>query len=727
MIGGAVFLLVSFTVLSVLGLAVLAPMRRLRREVLLPAAPLLGAALLAVVLSTTSYWLTARGGLLVTVVVAAALVATAVVRRTRPWRFRGSAVGLACLAVALGVPGMLAALVPSFWLGTVQAVSPNQSHDIFYYVSEAAWLAEHPISPVPQVGTEPVAGAATPGYASVTSSLALPLRVGQPMVQAALNAVSGQDAVASAMAVNALWVLLLAPAAFVAARLLRVRTGAAACLALVTASSMLVVQQVYQQNVDSLLGGGLALLSIGLCIAAAHGRVPVGPAALALAALVAVYTEYALYVGPAVVGGILLTRPRGWSRRLLRALAVVGLAVVITPTSWVRGIGTVLIRRDGDLMDSPLFSDGWGTSLARAVGTLPFDEVGSGSKFTPVLIAVLVVGWLLALLIAPYRGAWIGLLGVGLGYVAVLTAGHHGYTQMRAVALLLPLVLLPAAAGWGAAVHRAVRATRPGSGRRWSRPAARWAVGVVSVGLIAMTVAGTALNLRSVVAGLDRDLVESRAVDADFREAARWVAERGGTEGEGVTVVAPDLFDQMWVAYELRDEELVSYVALRRDYLLTGQYWAGEADRWLLVGRGAAVDAPDAAVVAQNDRFRLLDTSLAPVAAAVPGPADVWYPFAIDDAVVGPLMVGPDLGDVLLWRSEQETGPLELELRVPVSTSVAVSVDGGPAEVLPVVDQTVRVPVAADVPSGAVLTVDLAADGEAEDEQFELRGVHRVG
>lgn len=726
MIGGAVFLLVSFTLLSVLGLAVLAPLRRGRREGLLPAAPLLGAALLAVVLSTTSFWLDAGGGLVVTLVVAAGLVVVAGMRRTRPWRYRAGAVGTAAVVVALGLPGMLAALVPSFWIGNVHAVSANQSHDIFYYVSEAAWLAEHPISPAPRVGSEPALDAATPGYASLASSLALPLRVGQPMVQAALNSATGQDAAASVMAVAALWVLLLAPAAYVAARLLRVRAVAAGALGLVTAASALVVQQVYQQNLDALLGGGLALLTIGLCVAAADRRVPIGPAALVLAALVAVYTEYALYVGPAVVGGVLLTRRRGWTRRLLRALAVVGLAVLITPTSWVRGVGTVLIRRDGDLMDSPLFSDGWATSLARAVGALPFDEAGAGSRYTPVLVGALVVGWVLALLLASYRGAWLGLLGVGLGYVAVLTAGHHGYTQMRAVALLLPLVLLPAAAGWGAAVHRAVRATRPGTAGRGSRPTARWAVAAGAVLLVGVTCLGAALNLRSAVAGLDRDLAESRAVGADFREAARWVAEHGGTQGEGVTVAVPDLFDQMWSAYELRDDDLVSYLALRPDYLLTGQFWAGEPDRWLLVGRGAAVSAPESAVVAENDRFRFLDTSGVPVAAAVPGPADVWYPFAVDDAVAGPVMVGPDLGEVLLWRSDQETGPLELELRVPVSASVAVAVDDGPYQVLPVVDQIVRVPVGADVPSGAVLTVDVAADGVAGDEQFELRGVHRV-
>jgi hypothetical protein len=723
-IGGVVFLVVSVTVLSVLGLAVLTPVRRAHRDVLLPAAPLLGAALLAVVLATTSYVLSAGGGLVVALVVAAALVALGVLRGGRPWRAGRGAVGVALVALVLGIPGAAVALVPSSWVGGVGAMSPNDSHDIFYYVSEAAWLAGGTISPAPVVGVEPLAGAATPGYAPLTASLALPLRIGQPMVQAALNAVTGQDAAATAMAVAALWVLLIAPAAFTAARLLRTGVWAAGAVALLAASSALVVQQVYQQNVDALLGSGLALLAVGTCLAAAHRRIPVWPAALVLGALVSVYTEYALYVGPAVVGGVLLTRRRGWWRRVRRALAVLALAVLLTPTSWVRGIGTVLIRRDGDLMDSPLFSDGWATSLARVVGTLPLTSTGPASRATPLLVAALVLGLLLSVLVARHRGAWLGLLVVGGGYVAVLTAGHHGYTQMRAVSLLLPLLLLASTAGWAGLVHRVVRATRvrAGAGRRHTRVGVRRSVAAAVLVLVGLAGGAAVLNLRAAPAGLVRAEVEARTVDEDFREAARWVADRGGADGQDVTVAAPDLFDQMWIAYALRDDALVSYPSLRADYLRTGEYWAGETDRWLLVGRGAAVDAPPDAVVAENDRFALLDTAVGPVTVALPGVSGGWYPFALDD-----IMVGPDLGSVLVWRSATDTGPLELTLRVAQATEVTVSVDGGPPTVLPVVGQEVRVPLAADVPSGAEVRVDLEGDGVNAGQQFELRGVGRAG
>jgi hypothetical protein len=731
MIGGVVFLLVSLTLLTVLGLAVLAPMRRSHREVLLPAAPVLGAALLAVVLSSTSYLVPAGGGVVVTLVVAAGLVVTAALRRTRPWRVGRGPIGLAVLALVLGVPGCVVSLLPSIWLGGVGAVSPNQSHDAFYYVSEAAWLDGNAISPVPQLGAAPEIGAVTPGYAPLTGSLALPLRIGQPMVQAALNAVTGQDAAASAMAVSALWVLLVAPAAFTAARLLRTGTWAAGVLAVMSASSALLVQQVYQQNVDALLGVGLALLTVGLCLAAVRRRVPVLPASLALAALVSVYTEYALYVGPAVVGGVLLTRRRGWWRRLRTALVAVALGVLIAPSSWVRGVGTVLIRRDGDLADSPLFSDGWSRSLARTVGTMPLGSTGEPGPLTLLLTGVLAAGLLLSLVVAHHRGAWLGLLTVGLGYVAVLTAGHHGYTQMRAVSLLLPLLLLAAVAGWAGLVRLLVHRTRPrrAPGRRHARVRTRRAVAAVAASLVAVAALAVVVNLRAAPASLDRALVESRSVDADFREAARWVAAHGGDEGEDVTVVAPDLFDQMWLAYVLRDDDLVSYASLRPDYLRTGQFWAGETDPWLLVGRGAVVDAPDGAVVEENDRFRLVDTSVGPVTAVVPGPAAAqWYPFAPtgpDGTSTG--MIGPDLGTVLLWRSDLATGDVEVTLRVPSAQTVSVAIDGGEPVSLPVVDQQVGIPVGADVPSGAVLTVDLGGDGVADGTQFELEGVHRAG
>ncbi|NMR20860.1 hypothetical protein [Cellulomonas fimi] len=708
--------LLALLVLGLLGWAALAPLARAHRDLLLPAAPVLGAALLCVVLSTTAWFVDAGGGLVVTAAVAVALVVVGLRRSRRPWRSAAGGWAGAAVGLLVGSVGAAVALLPSAWVGDGRAMSPNASHDIYYYVAEAAWLAENTLASVPEPGAVPGAGNAVPADVPMRSSLILPLRIGQPMVHAALGELTGQGALGTAMVVMALWVLLVAPAALVTGRLLRLGRGASTALALVSVTSAILLQQVYQQNVDALLGVSLALLTVGTCIAAAERRLALWPAALTMAGLVGVYTEYALFVVPAVAGGILLRRPAGLGRRLARLLAVVGVAVLVAPTSWWRGIGVLLVQRDADALGSPFFSDGWYAAVSRVVGTSAIAGPLTGSRATLPLVLLVVLGWVLAVLLDRYRGAWLLLLGVGLGYIGFLTVEHRGYSQMRSASLLLPLLLVVTVAGWSALLRSLRR----------SRRVPRAARVAVASGLVLSVAVWAFVNLRSAPAGLDRGYAASRHVDETYDEAAAWVDELGGREGEDVTVAAPDFVHQLWLSHLLRDDELVSYVSLRPDYLGVQSYWAGESDRYVLVGPGAALDATGGTVVEQNERFTLVDMSAGPVVVTVPRELVSWVPYAQPDGS----MIGPDGGDVAVLRSAGTTGAVELMLGVsegpgtPVRVTVAEtgrSVTGavGGTGVGTVVVDLAALPV-------ATLDVDLGADGVTSATTFTLIGATRV-
>lgn len=714
----------GLAVLTALGLAVLAPLRRARREALLAAAPLLGAALLAVVMSTTAWFLPAAGGLAVTGVVAVALVGVAVARGGRPWRIDRRAAGTLALLLLLGCAAAATALLPHLWVGDGRAISANGSHDLYYYAAESTWLLENPIDTWPTIGDVPGAGTAAPGDYPMYAALQTPLRIGQPMVQAALLAATGQSAVDGIGVLTVLWVLVVTPGAYAAARLLRVRPRPAVGVALVCGASALLVQQAYQQNVDSLLGVGLALLALAACVAAVERRVPVPLAALVLAAVVAVYTEYATFLAPAILAGVLLRRPL---RRpvLARAAALVGLAVVIAPTAWARGLGVLLVDRSADTGFSPLADDGLWLAAARAVGAAPLTG-SSPSRVALPLLALLVAGWVGAVLADRHRAMWAALLVVGLGYVSWLAMDGRGYTQMRAAVLLSPLLLLASGVGWAALLERLRRRLRgPVGAVREPADARRstlvWRAAVV--GLTASAAVFALVNLRSAPLSLDRAVVTWRHVDASFDDVAAWVAEDAGPRGEDVTALVPDLFTQVWAAGALRSADLVAYPSLRPDYLGRTHYWAGEADRFWLVGPGAQVAADEDAVLRTNERFTWVDTAAGPAVAAAPDDAPRWFHQADADGD----MAGPDLGRVLVLRSADASTTPQLVLAAPGATGdvpVVLTVLDTGEQVRAVVDADGEpVPVPLGVARSGVVEIDLEGDGRDSGLSLTLMGV----
>ena len=270
----------GFLLLTVLGLAVLAPLRRTgSRQVWLPAAPLLGAALTAVVLSATSWVLPVRWGVLVVIGVAIGAVVLAVVRKSRFWVFsRGNiVVAVACWLIG-GVAAMVA-LIPNLMVGDARVISANSSHDAFYYAAESSWLRDYAMLPGPGIESTPALSDLVPTYGPGSRVLLPSAADGPADGGSAITVVLGRDELSTTMPIIALWVMLVSGAAFVAGRLLRLRIAAASDSRSPLCRPALLINQAYSQNADSLLGISFAVCTVGAVIAAAQGRSPRWPAA----------------------------------------------------------------------------------------------------------------------------------------------------------------------------------------------------------------------------------------------------------------------------------------------------------------------------------------------------------------------------------------------------------------------------------------------------------------
>ncbi|MCL3862729.1 hypothetical protein [Actinotalea sp. K2] len=713
-----VYVVVALAVSTALGWAVLAPLPEERLRTLVPAFPLVGVAFLAAVSSWTSFVVAAAGSLMVAAVVAGVVAVVAIRRGARPWRIGRGPVRAAIGLLAGGAVVGAVALLPSLWAGDARPISPNPSHDVFYYVTQAEYLIDHDITPVPAFAPEgPSLDAMTPAEQPIRSSLTFPVRIGQPLVHAALSVASGTSPRDQAMAAMAVWISLMVPAGYVAGRLLGFGRCGGAAAGILTGSSALLVQQAYQQNADSLLGVCLGVLAVAVAAASLKERDLAWPAVVLLAGVVAVYTELLLFVAPAVAGVVLLQRWPQIRADILRMAGIVVGALVLAGPGAVRGVASLVLNdRSGDAIGSPLFSEGWWPAAARVVGATSLIAPAGASRTGVVLVVVAVAGLLLALLTAPWRRMWWPMLAVGGVYLAMATIGHHGYTQLRTAVLFTPFVTLAVVDGWRGLVDRlGVLAAR--------RPRFR-GVRTVLVVCLAMTVVVFPLvNLRAAPHGLDRAYALSRHVDDDFAEAASWISDLRGGDGEDVTVVVPDFFSQLWLSEALRDHRLTSYVSLWLDYLGTSRHWAGELDRFVLIGPGAVVDADEGTVVHRNDRFTLIDMSRGPVVVIAPtGMAAEWS----HHASPGGGIAGADLATMTVLRSESASTTVYVEVAGLPPDAVVAVVPLGATAVPHLSDSAGGVPLMLTERVSTVI-VDTGSDGVGGGPGFELEGVRGGG
>lgn len=613
--------LAFFVVVTVLGIATTAPLRSGYRRALLPAAPVIGAALVAVVLSSTSWFMAAGWGMVVVGIVAAAGVGMAIRRGRRFWVTPRPVAAAALACWIIGGVGAALAMIPNGEVGDARIVMANANHDALFYTSVAGWLAEHPLSPSPVVGTSPDQGLAVPAFGAAAFAISYPLRIGQSMVNAALTRTVGSEVMTTAMPALALWVLLVPGAVFVALRILRVRPLLALGGGVAVTFSALLIYQVVNQNMDSLFGVSLAVLTIGTSVGAAQGRMSRWVAAISLSALVAVYTEYALFVAPAVLAGVLIHRSGGYRRNLLRAVQVLGLAIVIAPTAWYRGAIQLanFSGSGGDGWPSPFITDGSWAWLNRMLGSSPLDVDSSLAKSSALFAVVIAAGCVMAVIFSRSRGVWIGLLLVGVPYIVQLTLQQKGYTQFRSVLLFAPLVVVAATAGWDGFVGFLRR-------RRW-KP-----IAIVTVSLLVPLLLGwTFVNVRTIRAQVDPAFVAGRHIGPEYQEAEQWVADLGGPQGRDVTVLAPDFVENIGLNLTLRDFDQVTYPMENANYLYVGTFWDQREDPYVLVGAGTQTRVEPSAIVRRNDKFALIDRRVAGGTIIAPMDLTGWQWFAQPD------------------------------------------------------------------------------------------------
>ena len=660
-------LLEAWLVCTVFGLAVLAPMRRSFRDLWLPAAPVLGAAFLVVTLHTTSLFVGVDVGVYIVLAPAAALVVLGSRRGARPWRFGLPALAAAATTFVVGLMGAGLALLPNLSIGSSRIVLPTSNHDAFFYVSESLWLTENPIGSLPMVGPGPGVGTASPLATPALQALALPLRVGQALVSGAIETLSGTDELTAFMPTMAAWVLFTAGAVFVAARLMGLGTLAGLTAAVLICGSALVARAAYDQHTDSLLGIAFVNITLAAFVVSTFRRYPRWPAVLLTAGLFGTYTEYALFIVPAYAAATFLTVGHGYLQRVRRGLAIVGLAVLVSPVIWYRGIKNLLVSQSrADTFPLPFVAGDPVLSLGRALGTTAIDATSVPVLETVVLALLILVGVLLALYLSRYRMALVGAVGAGAVAVAYATLEQRGYLQDRLVTLTLPLAWFTATMGWSHAARR-LAAIRGRAGRRVSA--------ALVVGLVATAALSTAASAHTATQSLNPALAKGRYVSTEYDEVAGWVRALGGAEGENVTVVVPDFFVQMWVVYELRGEDRVSYLSLHPEYLSPERYWNGEVDRYLLVGDGVAVAGGDAAVVHRSEHFRLLDMTRGPVAVVAPAVMWTWTEFI---APGGTLAASPG-SELVILRGSQTPTQLDITFASSLSSlPVTLSAATGP-------------------------------------------------
>jgi len=658
----------AWLVCTVFGLAVLAPLRRSFRELWLPAAPVLGAAFLVVTLHTTSLFVGVNVGVYIVLAPATALVALGVRRGTRPWLFSLPSLAAGATTSVVGLFGAGLALLPNLSLGSSRIVLPTANHDAFYYVSESVWLAANPIRNLPAVGSGPGAGTASPLATPALQALSLPLRVGQALVSGAVETPFGTDELTAFMPTMAAWVLFMAGAVFVACRLLGLGNVAGVAAAALICGSSLVARAAYDQHTDSLLGIAFVNVTLAAFVVSTFRRHPRWPAVLLTAGLFGTYTEYALFIVPALAAATFLTVGSGYLRRVRRGLGIIGLAVLVSPVIWFRGVKNLLVSQPGgDVFPSPFLTPDPVLSLGRALGTTAIDAPTVPVVLTVALGVLLVVGVALALHLSRYRMAFVGAVGVGAVAVAVATVADRGYLQDRLVTLSLPLVWFTAVAGWSLAVRRLATA-RSRAGRRVG--------GALVVGLVASAALTTAAGARTSSTSFDPAVARSRYVTTEYDEVAGWVRELGGPGGDDVTVVEPDLFVQMWVLYELRAETRVSYLSLHPDYLRPEQYWNGEVDHYLLVGNAVEVAGGDAAVIRRTEHFRLVDMTHGPVAVVAPAVMSTWSEFTATD---GTISASPG-SDLVILRGNQAPDQVDITFSSSLSNLQAtLTAADGPA------------------------------------------------
>lgn len=717
-----------------MGVCVLAFMSPARARGLLPAAPVIGAAYLVVAFGLVGFVLPAR---VATWIIVPATVLAAAIAMIRRRRAAGSGKGMlpgrrewiaSAAVLAIGAVAGAVAVLPSINARTALVIQPTASNDAFFYVEVTRWLLDNPLYHVPEIGLSPATGVDAPAFGPAYESLTSGLRVGQGYVRAAVSALTGLDPTAGFSPVLGVWVLLIPAGVWLVGRAFGMTGRAQLLLAAVLAFSYSLVNQVLNQNGDSLLGMSLFLATIGLMTTAMKPSAPDSPprwlAAVMLTGLAGTYTEFAPFAGAAVLC-ILLFRRRPEYPAALRGLGIViGIALLIGPVIWFRAIKSLLfvggLATTGGAGDSGLphiLVEFLGPYSSIWRGSDPANH-GAASIAAVVFFAVaLTVGVLLAGASRRTRGLALGAL-LGLVIAAVIIVRSDTYIGGRSVAMVTPVVLTAAVMGWYALPSWFNR-----SEGRVGPALARALASAVCVGLVLVGVIASVRTITSIQPSV-------RVVTADYAEIAQCVIGDAGAEGDEVSVATSTIFDQLWVADALAENPDVAYPNIRGDLGYRGNgalisFWDGELDPLFLVGPGAFVAGADASLVCSSGKFEVIDMS---------GGAVVAIPMMIE-----PVHLAPGWG----WVTDSDggvesDGPGDVRILTSRSslTDLMISIAGVEPGSAVQVSQEDRVISSAIADSSGRLVLPLDAvtveDGGAQitlsvnsgESSFVLRGIH---
>lgn len=570
----------------------------------LPALLTLGAMVWVVALHLTGLAVGVRVGLWI---VAGAAVASIAFRSWRVRWWRGLQTKRYLLAsLVVGAVPVLLALGPARGVGAT-VVQPSPNNDAYEYVAVSDWLLDHRVLQPPPGLVEP------PAWGKINLHLNSGLRVGQELYGAAVAQALQRDPIQTWYVVTAGWLLLLPGTVLAAFDTLRMRRLTGLIAGIVASLSALVVGQVLNSNSDAALGITIAPLTVALTARYVDDRSeleaksgvdppPIWLPAASAAALSAVYTEYLPLLIPALVLFVLARPLRRVPRAVLAGAAVLVLAVVIAPLAWYRSALSFATTTAATLAIPSPYLDHAGTVAGRVLGFVTYDQVVRASNWKVVLfVTVGVVGVGLAVTLAPARRLFACVLIACLGIIVALSTPVHyyPYAQNRAVVVTVPLVLVMAVAGFGALLPRLATTRIP-------RPALA-AVLVVLVGAGALF---TGLNLRTTTVSASYD-ISHRTVDGNFQTMSDWAHRVGGPDGENLSILIPNHFDQVWSMYYLRDLHRANYPFLYSDYtnIPPLQFDDGRLRRYAVVGSDAFVDAAPGVVVGRTPRFLLLDTA----------------------------------------------------------------------------------------------------------------------
>lgn len=632
----------ALALVSLVGLVPLAWLRPADRQRFAPALPALGAMTLVVVMHWPVAVMPADSAFVLALPLL--LVAGVLGVRARGRELPVEGLRTAALLLVLATIGAWIALLPLLRVGAPRLVQPTLNNDAFAYVTVSAWLEEHDALEVPTLADDP------PGFAYAAAHLDHGLRIGEELLQVAVATANGRDPASTYYPVAVMITMLMPGAYAVAARLLGVRRGVAGVAGVAIAGSGIVITQVFNQNSAALLGivfAPLALASLVSTLFQPEGeRPPLWLTAMSFAALIGSYAEYMPVIGLAVValvvGGV-ARGPRGSVAGRARTVALLGaLAVAAAPLAWFNAARSLLMESGvtaPGVKSAFLGIPAWAV-VNRVLGAAAFDEVHGVGADTVMLLAIVVGGLAAVLLLDPHRWVWSALLvGSSATIVYLSTIHYFPYGQQRALQIAAPLVLLGAFAG----VDRLARRLR----------LAPWVAAAVILPFIVVNLAGQHRWQRTLS-------VDRRHIDTATLEAAGWVEDLAGPDGDDAVVATSSFFEQLWLSYELRDREETEWAFLYPDYLGGSLYdrWDGEIPPFMLVSRLDWIDVDPEAIVRENHRFQLLD--LRNHAGVVAMPTFNFWGF--ENGPVGPAQWMRNDGELFLIRGPG--GPDSVEVRV---------------------------------------------------------------